>query len=168
MTVASHLIQIHMSLGSFEADSDSEMESSSSYPRSGCRSRRSLQRRRDIATKFRALDQTWLPWDLDISIRYFHSYAAKLPFVSCSADWDVVERECTCRVTWKLWLTRFGLCLYYQDYAAFRVLWIKKGLHVPGPIPGPIEVDTLMRAIGWYVFVDPPEAYWRSLCPNRG
>ena len=115
-----------------------------------------LQRQRDLDVKFRALDATWDQRDLDISIGR-----------SCSGDWDVIDRECTCRATWKNWMRKFGLSLYYQDYDHFRWLWIKEDLHL---IFGPIEVDTMMRAIGSHVFdkKDVPEVYWRSISLNRG
>ena len=117
----------------------------------------SLQRQRDLNVKFQAMDATWEQRDLDISIGYFGDY---------SRDWDVIDRECTCRATWKIWMCKFRLRQDYQDYAHFRWIWMKKDLHMLGPI----EVDTMMRAIGSHVFdaFQVPEVYSRSISLNRG
>ena len=83
---------------------------------------------------------------------------------------DVIDNECTCRATWRLWIREFGeriWCMYHH-YDQFRWIWIEKDLHILGPI----EVDTVMRAIGSQVFRDPPEVYsfapfdLRSICFN--
>ena len=115
-----------------------------------------VQRQRDLNVKFQALDVTWEQRDLDISIG----------LSDYSRDWDVIDRECTCRATWKIWMCKFRLRQDYQDYAHFRWIWMKKDLHMLGPI----EVDTMMRAIGSHVFdaFQVPEVYSRSISLNRG